>query len=143
MHTRCLHVHAWRIVTLYWWSCADEDERYICIYAILLIAGTFWYVNMRAFVLCLSHVGQLRADETLFAYPSGQTYLNYSYPDHVPRYSDEIDPALFVNFTTGCNNNSICLYDALESGDITLGQMSQSTTNSLSASESTARKFFP
>lgn len=85
-------------------------------------------------------VGQLNASETLFTYPSGATYLNYSNPNHEPRFSDEIDPSDYVNYTHACNGSAVCLYDALESGDITLGQMSASTTSSLAQSESAARK---
>eukprot|EP00117_Sycon_ciliatum_P009054 scpid1187/ scgid4064/ Laminin subunit alpha-5; Laminin-10 subunit alpha; Laminin-11 subunit alpha; Laminin-15 subunit alpha len=82
---------------------------------------------------------QVNSSESLFMYSNGKTYLNYTHPDHVPVFSDEVNASAFpADVRAACGNNTICLYDALESGDVTLGQASQSTTSNLASSENTA-----
>ena len=65
--------------------------------------------------------------ESLFTYPDGQTYLNYSHPDHIPVFPDEAIDKASDEVLAACGTNKECIFDAVETGDISVGVKTMAT----------------
>ena len=65
--------------------------------------------------------------ESLFTYPDGQTYLNYSHPDHIPVFPDEAIDKATDEVLAACGTNKECIFDAVETGDISVGVETMAT----------------
>ena len=70
------------------------------------------------FVYC---AGEIDPDESLFSYPEGLTAANFSYPDHIPAFLDEVVNSASEEVLDVCGDNLECIYDAAQTGDISIG----------------------
>ena len=64
--------------------------------------------------------GQITQSESIFTYAPGKSARDYSNPNHVPPFMDEIRSSLEENgtFVEICQNNTQCLFDANQTGDV-------------------------
>ena len=67
-------------------------------------------------------IGQVTEKESLFDYENGQSYLNFTNPDHEPLYLDEIDNETIANAAAVCGSidNIECIFDFVATGDMSL-----------------------
>lgn len=71
---------------------------------------------------CLLCVGQVTAGESLFTYPDGLTAANFSVPDHVPQFLDEINSTVREQAENVCGANLQCIFDFAQTGNEALAQ---------------------
>ena len=74
-------------------------------------------------------IGQVTEDESLFYYSKGQGVANYSVPDHIPHFLDEIDDVRRKEAENVCGGpqNIQCIFDYCETGNRELAQNTQRT----------------
>ena len=82
--------------------------------------------------------GQLLEGESLFTYPEGRTYLDYAHPDHVPVSPDEVVAIATPEVLAACGTNKECIFDAVETGDISVGLETMGTIETNLADEAEA-----
>ena len=78
-------------------------------------------------IFCLYFSGEITADSSLFTYPYGLTAANFSFPDHMPRFLDEVVANASADIIALCGDNAECIFDATETGDTNIGLESLST----------------
>ncbi len=66
--------------------------------------------------------GQIDPEESLFTYPGGLSALNYSFPDHVPLFLDEVFATASQEILDLCQGNIRCIYDAVQTGNLDIGR---------------------
>ena len=71
------------------------------------------------------YIGQVTEDESLFTYPSGQTLANFSDPNHIPQFLDEIDNTTREKAKTVCGTNIQCIFDFVQTGNEELAKSTQ------------------
>ncbi|XP_064385443.1 uncharacterized protein LOC135334236 isoform X4 [Halichondria panicea] len=64
---------------------------------------------------------QIRPDDSVFTYPEGNTALDFAFPDHIPQFLDEVVATASVNVLTACGDSVQCIFDASQTGDISIG----------------------
>jgi len=68
-------------------------------------------------------IGQITEAESLFNYLSGESTDNFSVPDHVPSFTDEVvsaaDPAIIE--ACGGSNNTRCIFDSVQTNSTSVG----------------------
>ncbi len=57
----------------------------------------------------------------MFTYPEGITALDFAFPDHIPEFLDEVVNTASVEVLTACGDSVQCIFDASQTGDITIG----------------------
>ena len=57
----------------------------------------------------------------MFTYPEGNTALDFAFPDHIPQFLDEVVATASVNVLTACGDSVQCIFDASQTGDISIG----------------------
>lgn len=64
-------------------------------------------------------IGQIDGSSSLFTYPPNKTFEDFSFPDHMPAFIDEImaSPEAIAR----CGGNTECLFDATQTGNIDIG----------------------
>lgn len=64
--------------------------------------------------------------ESLFQYGDELSYLNYSHPEFVPMFTDEVDTGRLNEAIQKCGSNAskACIADYLATGDIALAKVS-------------------
>ena len=69
--------------------------------------------------------------ESLFTYGTDESAANYSFPDHVPPFLDEILFNLTANSTLVdvCGDNVECLFDFGQTGDADVGMAAMMVEN--------------
>lgn len=65
-------------------------------------------------------------NESLFQYGDELSYLNYSHPEFVPMFTDEVEKGRLIEAIQKCGSNSskACIADYLATGDISLAKVS-------------------
>lgn len=65
-------------------------------------------------------------NESLFQYGDELSYLNYSHPEFVPMFTDEVDTGRLEEAKMKCESNAskACIADYLATGDIALAKVS-------------------
>lgn len=65
-------------------------------------------------------------NESLFQYDDELSYLNYSHPEFVPMFTDEVDKGRLNEAVQKCGSNAskACIADYLATGDISLAKVS-------------------
>lgn len=80
------------------------------------------------------HVGQILESESLFTYPSGQTFADYA-NDNVwmPQFIDEVVSGASEEIRQTCNNDQQCIFDFSQTGDpdIGMGTLATNMNNSM------------
>ena len=73
--------------------------------------------------MCFTHsfTGEILSDDSLFVYPDGLGPGNYSHPYHIPAFLDEVVANASPEVLAACGNNTECIFDASETGDISIG----------------------
>ena len=68
-------------------------------------------------------LGQINDTESIFQYPPGLGVGNFSQPNHIPPFLDEIRANLEGNstLTNVCGNNTECLFDFAQTGNEAVG----------------------
>ncbi len=57
----------------------------------------------------------------MFTYPDGMSTDDYQFPDHNPRFLDEVVAIATPDILLACGGNKMCIYDAVETGNIDVG----------------------
>lgn len=72
--------------------------------------------------ICIGSVN----NESLFQYDDELSYLNYSHPEFVPMFTDEVDNGRLNEAIQKCGSNAskACIADYLATGDISLAKVS-------------------
>ena len=77
--------------------------------------------NVLMFVFFL--IGQITEAESLFNYLPGESTGNFSVPDHVPSFTDDVvgaaDPAIIE--ACGGSNNTRCIFDSVQTNSTSVG----------------------
>ncbi len=65
--------------------------------------------------------GQVNASESLFTYPEGLTAADFAVLNHDPPFLDEVVADASVDILQMCGDNVECIFDSIETGDISIG----------------------
>jgi len=81
---------------------------------------------MLSLLVCTWYVytsGQITSEESIFTYEPGEDAANFSVPNHIPPFLDEVMLNLTGNLTLTnvCGNNVECLFDFDQTGDVEVG----------------------
>lgn len=57
----------------------------------------------------------------MFTYPQGLSARDFSHPDHVPAFLDEVIAGADPQIRQRCNNNAQCIFDVTQTGDEEVG----------------------
>ncbi len=95
------------------------------------------------YVIYIQLPGQLTAEESLFTYPDGMTFANYAFPNHDPPYLDEVVAAVTdTQILAACGGNKMCIYDAFETDDISIGLDTMETVDRIEEDDKLACKCY-
>ena len=86
--------------------------------------------------------GQINDTTSLFTYPFGVTFENFSFPNHIPVFLDEVINQSDTNATAQCGGNSQCIFDAAQTGDISVGLNTMQISSENVAEEVATGDFF-
>lgn len=64
--------------------------------------------------------GHIDPEESLFTYPEGLTASNFSYPNHMPMFMDELDETTIAAARDVCGDNKQCIFDLTQTGNTEL-----------------------
>lgn len=67
------------------------------------------------------HTGRIEPDDSLFTYPDGTTAQDFQHPDHMPVFLDDVLANAPQHINDTCNNNTDCIFDAIQTGDLSMG----------------------
>jgi hypothetical protein len=65
--------------------------------------------------------GQITDDTSLFTYPEGFSVANFSDPDRMTAFLDEVLDSASNETRALCGNNPECIFDATETGNMEIG----------------------
>lgn len=82
------------------------------------------------------------ADESIFRYDDGFSHANFSFPDFVPTFIDEADPALVEEAEGLCNNNTQCVFDYVVTGNRDLAAETAATDQAAATTAEEISKSF-
>ena len=88
------------------------------------------------------HTGEILPDESLFTYPAGLGPGNFSHPYHIPAFLDEVVANASPEVLAACGNNTECIFDASETGDISIGLETMATNDINTNDQEQASKLF-
>ncbi|EDV29249.1 uncharacterized protein TRIADDRAFT_51362 [Trichoplax adhaerens] len=92
---------------------------------------------------------KINETQSLFTYPPGTTYQNFTDPDFLPLFSDNItalfggDNDLYQQALSSCGNNIPCLYDASQTLNVELAVQGKDTADGYQEAENQAENFPP
>ena len=66
-------------------------------------------------------IGQITPEESLFKYPEGMSAEDFAHPEHIPEFLDEVVSTASIEVLTACGDSVQCIYDASQTGDISIG----------------------
>lgn len=69
----------------------------------------------------LNFSGLIDPSESLFTYPSGLSSTNFSFPDHLPLFVDEVVAGASQQVLDTCQANTRCIFDATQTGVLDIG----------------------
>ena len=89
-------------------------------FSIILDNGSLFHI-----LLTLLQQGSVN-NQSIFQYDDGMTFKDFSHPEFVPFFSDEVGKDRFNDAETMCGDNPSlsCVSDYLATGDITLASAS-------------------
>lgn len=65
--------------------------------------------------------GLIDPSESLFAYPPGLSSVNFSFPNHLPLFVDEVVAGATQEVLDTCGTNARCIFDATQTGNLAIG----------------------
>ena len=65
--------------------------------------------------------GLIQPEESLFTYPEGLSSANFSFPNHMPDFVDEVVGDAPPEIVEMCDGNPRCIFDATQTGNIDVG----------------------
>lgn len=75
-------------------------------------------------------LGLISPSESLFTYPEGLSSSNFSFPDHIPLFVDEVVANATAEVLAACGTNIRCIFDAsLTTLEIGIATMETDETN--------------
>ena len=97
-------------------------ETYPCVFTVLLYATV---------LLWSCFTGQITQSESIFTYEMDEGVANFSDPNHVPPFLDEILSNLMGNstLTDVCGDNVECLFDFAQTGDMEVAMAAMTVEN--------------
>ena len=66
-------------------------------------------------------------NESLFHYPPGQTAADFSYPNHMPEFLQDVVDRAPPQVVAACSNDPLCIYDTVQTGDLNTGLATMGT----------------
>ena len=71
-------------------------------------------------------IGQLMDNETLFCYPNGLGPANFSFPEVIPLFLDEVNLTSMASpaVIAACGGDRECLFDGVVTGDAVIASQS-------------------
>ena len=87
-------------------------------------------------------IGEILPEDSLFTYPEGMGPGNFSHPDHIPAFLDEVVANASPEVLAACGNNTECIFDASETGDISIGLETMATNNMNNDDQEQASKLY-
>ena len=65
--------------------------------------------------------------DSLFSYPDELSAADFSYPDHMPVFLDELDNSTLVEARRICGQDSQCIYDYSQTGSKEVAMITMET----------------
>ena len=87
-------------------------------------------------IFSFSFTGQITDDTSLFTYPGNTGVSNFSFPDHMPVFLDELSADAIAEARRVCGNDSQCIYDFSQTGNEELAMVTM-TTNEVNIMDAT------
>lgn len=88
------------------------------------------------------YLGQVSPEQSLFTYPEGLSANNFSHPDHVPAFLDEVLEGADPQIRQLCDNNAQCIFDVTQTGDESVGMATMQFEMNTTMSEMEASMYF-
>ena len=99
-------------------------------------------VEATAYLILCQCTGEILPEESLFTYPDGLSATNFSHPEHIPNFLDEVVSSTTDEIRSACNDNTQCIFDATETGDLAVGMATLQTSTSNTISFAQACKWY-
>ena len=74
--------------------------------------------------------GQIIEQESLFTYPVGTSFIDYTFPDHIAPLLSDVVASAPASVVEMCNSNPQCIFDAVQTGDLAIGMGTLDTIDS-------------
>ena len=59
--------------------------------------------------------------DSLFRYPPGQSVDDFSYPNHMPDFLQDVVDSASPQLVAACSSDPRCIYDTVQTGDQNIG----------------------
>ena len=63
----------------------------------------------------------------MFTYPPGMSSVDFSFPDHIPLFVNEVFGDASPEVLDACGDNIQCIFDATQTGDVNIGLVTMQT----------------
>ena len=67
----------------------------------------------------------INPEDSLFTYPEGMGPEDFSFPNHVPRFLDEVVAEASQDVMDACDGDLMCIFDAIQTGNTAIGLMTK------------------
>ena len=94
------------------------------------------YAYIVSLLSCSICTGLINASESLFTYDDGLTAADFSFPAHVPVFTNLLNISEAAR--RACKNDTTCLFDATATDDLDVGRSSMSANQQLEQNRATA-----
>lgn len=71
--------------------------------------------------LSITIIGLINPEESLFTYPTGMSAEDFSFPNHIPTFLDDVLAGAPQELMDQCGSDSMCIFDATQTGDVAIG----------------------
>lgn len=88
---------------------------------ILFLSAITAELCIKVIIMALFISGLIDPSESLFTYPPGESSADFSFPDHIPLFVDEVVNGASDEIREACGNNARCIYDASQTGNLNIG----------------------
>ena len=85
-------------------------------------------------------LGEVNAEQSLFTYPEGLSADNFSHPDHIPDFLDEVLANSDPQTRELCKGNAECIFDVSQTGNEEIGMATLQFDNNTRQSQMEASK---
>lgn len=94
---------------------------------IIIISWTIVTMTHTALSFVFAHTGQVLSGDSLFRYPPGQTAADFSYPNHMPDFLQDVVDSASPQLVAACSSDPRCIYDTVQTGDQNIGLATMDT----------------
>ena len=84
--------------------------------------NSHWY---KLIVIIIQLIGMINPEDSLFTYPPGMGPEDFSFPNHVPLFLDEVVAGASQDIMDDCDGDSMCIFDAIQTGNTAIGLMTK------------------